>query len=154
MPYEIEVKQLPDQYVVSARTTTTQDKIGEMFGELLPQVDAEILNAGVRPAGPAFAIYHEFSDDRVDMELGFPVAEPIATNEPVIGRELPATAAAVTFHHGPYTSLGDAYEAVQAWMRENTRTASGPPWEVYWVGPMDDQDSANWKTEVGFPIQE
>ncbi|HEY7282203.1 MAG TPA: GyrI-like domain-containing protein [Actinomycetota bacterium] len=119
MDYEIEVKDLPDRYVVTARTTTTPDKVGETFGALLPQADAEILNAGTRPTGPAFAIYHVYRDDQVDMELGFPVDEPIPTTEPVIGRELPATIAAVTFHHGPYTALGDAYRAVEAWMHEN-----------------------------------
>ena len=155
MAYEIELKDLPDRYVVTARTTTTPDKIGETFGELLPQVDAEILNAGVRPTGPAFAIYHVYREDRVDMELGFPVDEPIPTTDPVVGRELPATTAAVTFHHGPYTALGDAYKAVEAWMQENGREASGPAWEVYWVGPMDvGTESSKWNTEVGYPIKD
>jgi effector-binding domain-containing protein len=153
MPYEIELKELPDRYVVTARTTTTPDNIGEAFQELLPEVDAEILNAGVRPTGPPFAIYHVYQQDTVDMELGFPVDEPVPTTGRVIGRELEASPAAVTFHHGPYESLGQAYRAVEAWMRENGREASGPPWEVYWTGPMDGEGSANWKTEVGYPIK-
>jgi len=153
MAHEIELKELPDRYVVTARTTTTPDKIGETFQELLPEVDAEILNAGSRPTGPAFAIYHVYRDDHVDMELGFPVDEPIATSGRVIGRELVASQAAVTFHHGPYESLPDAYRAVEAWLQENAREASGPPWEVYWVGPMDGQPAENWNTEVGYPIK-
>jgi effector-binding domain-containing protein len=153
MAYEIEHKELPDRYVVSARTTTTPDKIGETFQELLPEVDAEILNAGSRPTGPAFAIYHVYRDDHVDMELGFPVDEPIATSGRVIGRELEASPAAVTFHHGPYETLGEAYKAVEAWLAQNGREASGPPFEVYWTGPMDGVDSPGWKTEVGYPIK-
>jgi hypothetical protein len=39
-------------------------------------------------------------------------------------------------------------------MHENGREASGPPFEVYWVGPMDDGDSANWNTEVGYPLKD
>jgi len=155
MGYEIEVKDLPNRYVVTARTTTTPDKIGETFGALLPQVDAEILGAGTRPAGPAFAVYHVYRDDRVDMEIGFPVDEPIPTTDPVIGRELPATMAAVTFHHGPYATLGDAYRAVEAWMHDNSREASGPAFEVYWSGPMiGESDSSKWNTEVGYPLKD
>ena len=154
MAYEIEVKDLRDRYVVTVRTTTTPDQIGATFQEVLPEIDAEILNAGIRPTGPQFAIYHVYDKDKVDMELGFPVDEPIPTAGRVIGRELPATLAAVTWHHGPYEGLGEAYRAVEAWLEGEGKRASGPPWEVYWTGPADDQDSANWKTEVGSPFEE
>ena len=152
MAHEVEIKDLPDRYVVSARALTTPDKIAETFQELAPEVDAQILAAGERPTGPMFAIYHDYRDDNVDMEVGFPVGEPIPTEGRVSGRELTATFAAVTFHHGPYTTLKEAYDAVQSWLEENDRKPTGPPWEVYWVGPADDPDSANWNTEVGFPI--
>ena len=153
MAYEIELKDLPDRYVVTIRTTTTPDKLGEAFGELLPEVDAQILHAGERPTGPAFAIYHVYREDTVDMEAGFPVGEPIPTSGRVSGRELTATEAAVTWHKGSYDSISEAYRAVEAWLAANGREASGPPWEVYWAGPMDDADSATWNTEVGYPIK-
>ena len=139
---------------MTIRTSTTQDQLGATFQEVLPEVDAEILNAGVRPTGPAFAIYHEFSPDKVDMEAGFPVDQPIPTSGRVAGRELPATLAAVTWHHGAYEGLSAAYEAVQAWLTEQGLQASGPPWEVYWTGPMDGVPGENWKTEVGFPFED
>jgi effector-binding domain-containing protein len=153
MAHEIELKELPDQYVVTVRTTTTPDKLAEVFQEVLPEVDAEIIQAGERPSGPPFALYHVYRDDHVDMEVGFPVGEPIPTSGRVLGRELVATEAAVTFHHGPYTSLSEAYTAVEAWLAANGREASGPPWEVYWTGPMDTEDSSAWNTEVGYPIK-
>ena len=40
MSYEIELKELPDRYVVTIRLTTTPDKLGEVFMEVLPEVDA------------------------------------------------------------------------------------------------------------------
>ena len=100
MAYEIELKELPDRYVVTIRTSTTPDKLGEAFQELLPEVDAQILEAGERPSGPAFAIYHDYREDHVDMETGFPVGEPIPTEGRVIGRELVATPAAVRLPQG------------------------------------------------------
>jgi len=152
MAYEIELKELPDRYVVTIRVETTPDQLGGVFQELLPEVDAQILAAGERPSGPAFAIYHDYREDHVDMETGFPVGEPIPTEGRVIGRELTATPAAVTWHKGKYGALPQAYTAVQSWLEANGRKPNGPPWEVYWVGPGDDPDSANWNTEVGFPI--
>jgi effector-binding domain-containing protein len=154
MAYEIELKELPDRYVVTIRTESAPDQLRATFDEVLPEVDAQILEAGERPSGPAFAIYHDFREDHVDLEAGFPVGEPIPTEGRVLGRELVATPAAVTFHHGPYDGISEAYTAVQAWIEANGRTPNGPPWEVYWVGPGDDPDSSTWNTEVGFPIAE
>jgi effector-binding domain-containing protein len=152
--YEIEVKDLEDGYVASVRVTTTPSGMREAFDEILPEVDAEILNAGSRPAGPPFAIYHSYGDDAVDMEIGIPLEDPIPTAGRVIGRELKATLAAVAWHHGPYTGLGEAHRAVTAWLAEQGKRASGPPWEVYWTGPGDDPDSSKWKTEVGYPFED
>jgi hypothetical protein len=39
MPYEIEIKELPEQPVATIRTTTTPEKLSDLFGELLPEVD-------------------------------------------------------------------------------------------------------------------
>jgi len=151
--YEIELKELPDQYVATIRTTTTPDQIGETFRELLPEVDAEILNAGALPAGPSFALFHEYHEDQVDMEAGFRIEEPIPTSGRVIGRELLAHSAAVTFHHGPYEGIQAAHRAVEDWLRDQGKELAGAPWEVYWVGPGDDPDSSKWNTEVGYPFQ-
>ena len=152
MEYKVEVKDLEDRYVAAVRVQTTPDRIGQTYGEVLPEVDAEILNAGVRPVGPPFAIYHAYGDDSVDMEAGFPLPEPIPTSGRVVGRELPATLAAVTWHVGPYTKIGEAHRAVEAWIAEQGKEQNGPPWEVYWRGPAEEEDSARWRTEVGYPI--
>jgi effector-binding domain-containing protein len=113
---------------------------------------AQLNEASVQPPNPPFAIYHEYSEDEVDMEVGFPLPKPIPTAGRVVARELPATLAAVTWHVGPYTSIGQAYRAVEAWIAEQGKETTGPPWEVYWKGPAEEQDSARWRTEVGYPI--
>lgn len=153
MPYDIEVKDLSDRYVATVRVTTAPDQLGQTFAEVLPEVDAEILNAGELPEGAPFAIFHTYTDDSVDMEVGFPLRQPMATSGRVVGRELQATLAAVAWHHGAYDGIGEAHRAVEAWLQEQGIEASGPPWEVYWTGPRDDRDSSKWVTEVGYPFR-
>ena len=79
--------------------------------------------------------------------------EPIATRDRVQGRELAPTEAAVTFHEGPYDAIGEAHRAVEAWIEREGRERNGPPFEVYWVGPAEEQDSSRWRTDVGYPIK-
>jgi effector-binding domain-containing protein len=153
MRYEIEEKDLEDRYVATVRVITTADRIGATYGEALPEVDADIVNDGVLPTGPPFALYHAYHEDFVDMEVGFPLPRPIETSGRVFGRELMATFAAATWHHGPYDSIGKAHRAVELWLHEERKEISGPPWEVYWTGPADDPDPAKWRTEVGYPFR-
>jgi effector-binding domain-containing protein len=153
MAFEVEVKDLEQRYVATVRVKTTPDRIGAAFGEVMPEISAQLSKAGVEPPNPMFAIYHSYGKDEVDMELGLPVPHPIATEGRVVGRELPATLAAVTWHQGSYDSIGDAFRAVEAWIEKEGREQAGPPWEVYWTGPSEDPDPANWRTEVGYPIR-
>jgi len=152
MAYEIEVKDLEERYVATIRVKTTPDRIGDTFRELLPEVMAQLNEASVHPSNPPFGIYHTYSKDEVDLEAGVPIPHPIPTAGRVAGRQLPATRAAVTWHIGPYTTIGQAFRAVEAWIAEQGKEATGPPWEVYWTGPAEQEDSARWRTEVGYPI--
>jgi effector-binding domain-containing protein len=152
VPYDIEIKELSEQPVATIRTTTTPDKLSDLFGELLPEVDEYVHGSGIEHVGPPFGIYHEYAEDRVDVEAGMPVSEPVEGAGRIGGRTLPAGRAAVTWHVGPYTTIAEAYRAVEAWIAEQGHTPSGPPWEVYWTDPGEEPDSSKWRTEVGYPI--
>jgi effector-binding domain-containing protein len=152
MAYEIEVKDLPARYVATVRVKTAPAKMGDTFGEVLPEVRAAVEAQGVRPVGPPFGLFHEYGDDVVDLEAGVPLPGPVVTEGRIQVRELPATRAAVTWHIGPYTKLSGAYRAIEAWIDEHGERVNGPPWEVYWTDPMSEEDSSKWRTEVGYPI--
>jgi effector-binding domain-containing protein len=153
MAYEIEVKDLEERYAATIRAKTTPDGIGETFRELVPEIMAQLNEAGVQPSNPLFGLYHAYGEDQVDMEVGFPLPKAIPTEGRVAARELPATLAAVTWHHGSYANIKGAYQALEAWIEKEGREPNGPPWEVYWTGPSDAPDPGSWRTEVGYPIK-
>jgi effector-binding domain-containing protein len=153
MAYEIELKDLEERLVATVRVTTTPDRIGEAFREVMPEISAKLAVAAVQPPNPMFALYHSYGNEEVDMEIGLPLPAPIPTEGRVVGRELAATRAAVTWHHGSYDTIGEAFRAVEAWIEKEGLERNGPPFEVYWTGPEDDPDPAKWRTEVGYPIR-
>jgi effector-binding domain-containing protein len=153
MAYDIETKDLEQRYVATIRVKTAPDRIGQTFDEVAPELHAQLAEAGVQPPNPMFAIYHGYGKDEVDMEVGLPLPKPIPTQGRVVARELPATLAAVTWHHGSYDTIREAFRAVEAWIEKEGRERTGPPWEVYWTSPADDPDPASWRTEVGYPIR-
>ncbi|MDQ4028126.1 MAG: GyrI-like domain-containing protein [Actinomycetota bacterium] len=154
MAYEMEVKDLPVQPAVSIRTTTTADGLREFFDDALPAVWGHLDGAGIAPAGPPFALFHEYEPEKVDLETGFPVSERIEAGGRVQPTELPGGRAVVTWHVGPYDGLADAHNAVRAYIEDEGLEPAGPSWEVYWTDPGEEPDPSKWRTEIIWPIKE
>jgi len=66
---------------------------------------------------------------------------------------LPGGEVAMTVHVGPYEGLGQASNAIQAWIGENSLTPAGAPWEVHITDPMATPSTAGWRTEVYWPVR-
>jgi len=56
-------------------------------------------------------------------------------------------------HVGDYSELEQTYKEVEKFIKENKLTAKNVPWEVYVIGPGNEQDSTKWTTNIYFPIE-
>lgn len=153
MAYEVEVKEIEAQPVVVARAETTPNRIGATFAELAGEVAGSLGRRSIPTSGPPFGRYFDYSRDHVDMAVGFPVTGPVEDDGRVVASELPSGRVAVVTHVGPYTQLGGAYRAIEAYVSEHGHESAGPPWEVYLVGPQLGGDSATWRTEIVQPVR-
>jgi effector-binding domain-containing protein len=89
--------------------------------------------------------------EEFDVVICMPVA-PGATAGPGVDiEEVPGGTVACTMHKGPYSGVGEAYGALQAWMAANGKRPGGPPREVYLNEPGAVPD-AELLTEVDWPI--
>ena len=153
MAYEIEVKELPPQATVSVRVTIAPNEIGDTLGVIFPEVWGYLQGRGVQPAGPPFARYHDFNAERVDLEAGLAVAEPVEGAGRIQASTLPGGQIATTWHVGPYDTLTQAYRALESWMQEQKWTPAAAPWEVYWTDPGDMSNPEDLRTEVLWPVR-
>ena len=152
MAYQVEIKELPAQAVLTIRTTTTPDRLSDALREIYTLIRAYVADAGAEPTGPGFALYHAYGDEEVDVEAGVPVDGAFVGNDRITSRVLPATRAAVTWHIGPYATSGEAHEFLDGWIHGQGMDHVGAPWEVYWTDPEEEPDSSKWRMEVGYPI--
>ena len=157
---EVGIRTLEAQPTIGVRIETTLDQLSSVFDAELPRVSARMEEVGAVMVGPPFARYHAFGPDRVDVELGAPIASvpsglaPMAdTPDGIIGASsLPAGEVAATIHPGPYDTLSATYDALAAWIVEQGRVAGAGPWEVYLTDPQRVPDPADWLTEVVWPL--
>ena len=151
---DIAVKDLPALHALVMRKRIARDEIAATLSTMLPALFTHAQQHGIALAGPPFARYPEFGMGSLVMEGGMPTAEPV-TGDPDAGIEtltVPAGQAAVAIHHGPYETLSETYQAIEAWIQQEGRTVAGPPWETYLTDPGEHPDPATWETEIVQPI--
>lgn len=123
-------------------------------GYLWEKLETYLGQQGASPSGPCFTIYHA-DEPEIDAEVCEPLAAAIPSGGGVKVHELPAVEqAASTIHHGPFSTLGDAYGALLKWIESNGYRISGPGREFYLKPPADDgnQEDPNTVTEILFPV--
>jgi effector-binding domain-containing protein len=157
---EAEIRQLAPQPTVAVRVEPTSElDLPGLFQTHLPAIAQRLGELGVAPAGAPYGRYHAFGPERFDVEIGFPVAAPVADLAPLsdvpVGTqgssELPGGATAVTIHRGSFEGLGATYEQLREWIQAQGESEGGGPWESY----LDDPelvDPADLRTEVAWPL--
>lgn len=153
MSYQVEIRKVPEQHVMSIRAQCHVAELGAILAEILPEVWRYMRNNGAAPSGPPFTRYHGFSEDRVDIEGGLPVSVPLPGEGRISAGILPAGEVATTIHMGPYDRLPHAHDALHEWIEEHKKSSAGPQWEVYWTDPGLEPNPDKWKTELMWPIK-
>ena len=148
---DIEIRELEPQRVLAIRQEATPEGMGAVFQQLVPVIEEYRERNGIERAGPLIALYHDYREDHVDMEVAIPVAGPAEGEGQIEARELPGGRAAVVVHEGSYDTIGPVHEALDAFAHERGGHG-GTAREVYVVGPGDDPDPASWRTEVVYPL--
>jgi effector-binding domain-containing protein len=144
----------------------TQIRHQEMGSGIIPQLHNEIMTwlgqQEVQPAGPPFMRYYVINmDDKLDIELGWPIDKQLAGNGRIQTNVLPA---------GRYASL--IYTGIEKGIEGNGvliqwAEANGLAWdrwddpngdafacrvEFYLTEPDDEPDMSKWETEVAIKL--
>ncbi len=160
-PIEAEVRDLEETTTIAVRLETTQAGLVKVFDTEMPRVGRILQDVGAQWAGPPFARYPHFGPDRIDLEIGIPIAFVTAGLQPISGSPdgivgsstLPGGRAAVALHSGPYDGLPETYDGLAAWITAEGHSAGDGPWEVYLADPSRVADPADLQTEVVWPIE-
>ena len=123
---------LPTSNAISIREHVPMAALGDFFGRAFGALAAR---AADKMAGPPFAIYHAIDADDVDVEAAVPVRaqiDPVGSIHPIT---VEGGAAVEVRHTGPWNTVGEAYNAIAAWMQDHHYTRGAAPREIYLSDP-------------------
>ena len=87
------------------------------------------------------------------MDVAIPCAsEKAASGDVLVGMSYGGKALK-TIHLGDYSETGNAHLAMEEYMTNNQFEMNGPAMEVYVTDPMEVPDTAQWVTEIYYPIK-
>ena len=107
----------------------------------------------VAPLGPPVAVYSDWSEGDMKVEVGFPVssADAAKAKGEVVAGSTPGGHAVKVLHRGAYDSLRETYAAIESEMDKAGLPQSGLAWEVY-IGEPGVTPDADLVTEIYMQI--
>jgi len=111
----------------------------------------------VRPSGTCFTLYldEEYKESEVDAMACEPINVDLAESSRVKVQELSGVEMmACTVHHGPFTTIGEAHNAIHKWIENNGYRVNGPERELY-LNPAKGGSQTDPKTvtEIQYPVE-
>jgi effector-binding domain-containing protein len=164
--YEVVIKRVEPLKVASARGIVPAPA---EQGLLWQKLTSHLQGQNVTPTGPGFAIYHDdvAKEQDWDIEVCLPVATDLAETGDVRVRQVEGIETMATaVHEGPWATVGDAYRAIEEWVRTNGYQIAGPCREISLrmgapesdparlaAGIFADQADPSTVAEVQFPVR-
>jgi len=154
--YDVILKKVAPLKVAEARgIAPSMQQIGPTLDSLFDEVGAYVGQHGATAIDPSITLYYDAEMREHDVNVGacMPFEGSLNDGEQVKVHELPAVETmASVIHHGSFSTLGQAYNAVLKWIEANNYSISGPNRELkleYERGG----DQSKYVTEVQFPVE-
>ena len=142
--YRVRLRTTAPRPTLTVRAITYEGQAFETVSACVDEVDDYLRSRHILPTAAPFARFITYKSDFLELEAGYTLAEPVAVQVEKV---------AVTWHVGPYGTLVRAVDAGSAWSLQNGYGIAGPPWAYFWTDPREVADSAQWKTEVVWPLK-
>ena len=150
--YDVVIKPVAPQLVAGVRDTIpTYPQQGHLWKELGAYLNQ---HQTALTGGPCLTVYYS-EEPNIDAEVCEQVSGTLPAHTRVQVHELPGVEMmACVVHHGPFTTIGEAYTAIMKWIEANGYRCIGPVREVYLREAENvSQTDPNTVTEIQFPVE-
>lgn len=145
----------PFSYVGISTTMSPQDQaaitaqMDKSFGELMTM----LAKAKVEMQGHPLCLYPSFSDTSMEMICALPVptGAKVSSRYPI--NEIAQTLAVKAIHRGDYAKMMDTHLQIDSYLKFKKLEMNGAPWESYATDPYKVKDTAQWITEIYYPVK-
>ena len=140
------------QHVARIHVVTPREEIQSAMRAALDELQSALQTQGIAPNGPWLTVHRRRPTDTFDLDICFPIGEPVRATGRVEDAQTEASEVIRTVFHGDYARLAAAWAEFMRWIGENGYETREGFFEVYTVGPEADAHPAAWCTELNCPL--
>ncbi|MBI9113756.1 GyrI-like domain-containing protein [Sanguibacter suaedae] len=134
------------------RGVVPMSELPSFFDRSFSALGEELGRLGTEPAGPPFSYNVRLPTDTSDLEVGFPVREPVEPTGDVVPSSLPGGRVATVLYQGGYDGLVQAWTRLHEWVAQQGLGVTSGSWEVYLNEPTPDGDPDANRTQLYQPV--
>jgi len=152
MVYDVQLKALQAEKVISLRETIAAEREEELWGTLWAFIEKN----NVKTASGGYSTYYgdEYDESNVDTEIAVPVLEFGQSAGEFQFKELAAMPEAATIRFsGSYENYGAAMEKLALWLEQNGYEIIGPVRGFAISSHMDGASMDDFMTELQVPVR-
>jgi DNA-binding transcriptional MerR regulator len=157
MGYEVRVKDVPEQPVLSITQNTGIDGLEPFIDRALAALYAHLREAEQEPAGPALGIYHGPVNEEDDgpVQVCVPLAAPLDGTGDIRPDMLAGATVAYVLtprKDGQFPEVLAGYDAIWDWAKANGHELTAPPREIWLADPRAEGDAEEPVFEIAWPL--
>lgn len=148
---KINLLEQPEQYVLSIRTILHFNHYPNAAKEAYDKIMKYAELNGILFSGGPFVCYHNADLENLDVEMGFPVARPVAGYDDISGNTIPAQKVVSGIFLGAYEDTDPLMLEIMQWIADHGYDQQGKIFNYYL---NDDSRKANeLLTQIVIPIK-
>ncbi|MHA6765540.1 MerR family transcriptional regulator [Streptacidiphilus sp. PAMC 29251] len=153
-PLAVEHRTVPAVPAAAVQQTVDREDILAWWQGALGELHAAVHAQRLTPTGPAGGLYDGdiFRHDRGLATVFLPVEGAPRHIGRVVALVVPPAELAVTCHRGSLDDVDLTYGALGAYTASHEISMEAPLREYYLCGAQDTPDTAQWRTEIGWPV--
>lgn len=148
------VQNTPLAYYAVTDEVPMSDLNSEFFASRFAEVAAYLGAEAANLSGAPFSMYHKWDTENkvTKLSVAMPVNSELPGNDRVVKGMTHDGMVLKGIHMGDYAKTGDLHMALDAYATANNFQIVGSPWEVYANDPTTVADTAEWITEIYYPV--
>lgn len=132
---DIEIIRISRQMTLSLRSVVKMCDLPAFIGDSYRRIDAYLKELGEFITDVPFTAYHSIGSDKLDVEVGFPVARALPGKGDIQPGFLPEGFAIFCMFRGSNSEMEPAYAEMVRWIEEHGCESAGATYEYYFNGP-------------------
>lgn len=156
MNYQVEVKEIPQKYMMCKRDIIpSYDKEGLLWGRLCRELEESHIDIMYVKNGMNMAVFFDtgYKEKDVDVEIRVEVMGSYKDTDSIKFKTIqPIKVASITFTGG-YEQITEISYAIAKWITEHDYEICGPDFSIYHVGYAQTENPEEFVTEICYPIK-